>query len=580
MADTDILSGFIEPALPGVLIAEHWRIWQMNFLTSSQLASFAHDRGLAFFSERDVIPLWQLGLLKADRIRSSKKLSQVGLVYRGTDKFGRHIYSDERQLPRQRVNWKNALKHLKPLRAGMELLFHPFRYYVLYHLDKELGLHISRKQMLLQDGFPHVLEWCIASFNRWTNSKHFIASIRKWNDIASLAILTEPCMYVHIFESIKYDPDEITNLQDGPDEIKRHMFDYWEQHIEGLYQQIGIERLEKIRQDLCFDTEMLEPNEWIHTLLCLGDSNLRLKLEGHLGGALLPRTMAEMLRRATEETFHTQLREEDEIGTGLMPRDVKKTLYGSNRLLDDHHAGSAFVRRHGLSFKPRVHVYGEGTTECGALNRFLKMMGIFVPVTNLHGLLKASKSMSKFFSDSLRSDMKEQMFSLVMIDGDLEDNVRIIESAAKTNQRSPDQGMFGRFFLATPDFEFANFDIEELEEVLWAWVGGEHPSQADRDMLHSHVKDTTGSTDFFKGVKRAAHDLLQLVGYEKGEPWGEALMEFAWNHPGRRNRRRPLIEAIEMVVWWERVIQVEPYETSRKSYMVDLKTGELVKRPS
>ena len=50
---------------------------------------------------------------------------------------------------------------------------------------------------------------------------------------------------------------------------------------------------------------------------------MRIELEGHLGGALLFRTMAEMLRRATEEAFDTTLREEDELGFGWMPEGVK-----------------------------------------------------------------------------------------------------------------------------------------------------------------------------------------------------------------------------------------------------------------
>jgi len=70
-------------------------------------------------------------------------------------------------------------------------------------------------------------------------------------------------------------------------------------------------------------------------------------------------------------------------------RGVKEALYGSNRLLDDFQAGSLFVREHGLNYRPRVHIYGEGDTEYGAFNSFFGTMGI--PVTNLHGLIKKGK---------------------------------------------------------------------------------------------------------------------------------------------------------------------------------------------
>lgn len=580
MSDTDVFSELIEPALPGAWVAEYQRIWQMNFLNASELASFGHRRGLASFGKRDVIQFWQLGLIKADLILSHRKLPQAGLVHRGTNRYGLHVYSDERQLPRRIKSWKNGRKNLKPLWEGVELLFHPFRYYVLYHINGYLDLRISKMQMLYQDGFARVMDLSLSSFNHWTSSEQFISIIRKWNDIASLGVITEPCAYQRIFHSIKYDPSEVTNRHDGAEEININIITYWEQNVQKLYHRIGIERLEKIRQDLCRDTQELDPNVWIHTLLCLGDSELRTELEGNLGGALLLRTMAEVLRHATEEAFNTQLREEDELGLGWTPKDMKKNLYGSNRLLDDHHAGSAFARSHGLNYKPRVHLYGEGITECGALNCFFKMMGIFIPVTNLHGLIKEGKSMSKFFSDCLRSDIKERMYSLVMIDGDLEDNVRIMERAAKNNQLSEDKGIFGRFFLSKPDFEFANFEMEELEEVLWTWVGGEEPGPADRDLLHDYVKDAAGSANFFKGVQRASLSLPQLSGYDKCEQWGEELMKFAWEHPLKRNRQRSLIEAVELAVRWEKIINMEPYEISRKSYMVDPRTGELIKRQS
>jgi hypothetical protein len=578
VSDSTVSHQLLEPALPGIWMAEHRRIWQLHPLNASKFASFSYARGLSF-DEKDIIQLWQLGLIKADLVTSRKKLRLGGLIDRGIDRRGYHMYSDERPLPRRLANWKNARKTLKPLRKEIELLFHPFRYYVLYHISRLIEVHVSSMQTFLQEHFPHLLEISLTMFNNFSQSDKFTTSIDNWNDVTSLCILTEPYIYQRIFHSIRYDPTEVQNWQVGAKEINQHITDYWHNNVEKLYLNIGVKRLEEIRQDLCVNTQLLDPNRWIHTLLCLGESELRLELEGHLGGALLLRTMAEMLRRATEEVFDNQLREEDELGLGWMPEDVKETIYGSNRLLDNSQAGSVFARRYGLNYKPHVHLYGEGNTEYGALNSFFKTMGI--PVTNLHGLIKEGKSMVTFFRDSLRSDIRDHMYSLVVIDGDVPENVKIMESAARNNQTSEEDGIFGRFFLSQPDFEIANFEIEELEEVLWIWVGGESPSQADREQLHSHVKDTTGSTEFFKGVKHAAAlSLPQLVGYDKCAAWGEELMKFAWEHPFKQNRKRQIIEAVELAVRWEKINSMERYEVSKKSYMVDPKTGDLVTRPS
>ncbi len=473
----------------------------------------------------------------------------------------------------------DALKTLNPLQDDVKLLFHPFRYYVLYHLDRALGLNSSRMQMFYQEGYQRILDYGLSMFNNWSRSEQFRSSIKLWNDTASIAIITEPCAYLRIFHFIRYSPWDVTNFQAGAEEIYRHIDEYWNSMNE-LYHQIGMERLEEIRQELCIAAQTLDSNRWIHTLLCLGDSKLRLELEDRLGGALLLRTMAEMLRRATEKAFNTELREEDELGFGWVPKDVKEKIYWSNRLLDDHRAAGTFARRHGLNYKPRVHVYGEGNTEYGAFNSFLKMMGILVPVNNLHGLIKDGKSMVTFFRDELRADIKAQRYSMVVIDGDVRENVRILESAARNNQTSEDDGLFGRFFVSKPDFEFANFDVEELEEVLWKWVGGESPSQEERELLHSHVKDAKNSTQFFNGVKRAAQSLLRLIGYDKCEEWGEELIKFAWDHQFKQNQKRQIIEAVELALDWEKTRNLEPYETAKKTYMVDPQTGEFVKRTS
>lgn len=586
MDENNTTAELLDPSLPGAWIAEHNRIGQISLLKAKELAQFCSDRGLSDCREKDTIQLWQLGLLKADLIESDEEVTYDGLVARGHDRYGRYRYSDERQLHQRPEGWGEAVKTLPPLDENVKLLFHPFRYYVLYHLSRVLsGAGISNLQVFDQGSYPRLLEWALSSFNNWTRSDQFIPSIKRWNDIASLCILTEPCAFQRIFHSLKYNPADVENRQSAAEEINQHINDYWHTSVEKLYRQIGMGQLEQIRRDLCFDAQMLDPNRWIHTLLCLGKSELRLELEGHLGGALLLRTMAEILRRATEEAFDTTLREEDELGKGWVPEGFKKTLYGSSRVLDDPQAGSIFVRQHGLNYKPRVHVYVEGTTEHGAFNHFFKMMGIFVPITNLHGLIKSDEGnqMLTFFRDSLQADIKDQVYSIVMIDGDLQENVKVVVGAARINQTSGNEGMFGRFFLARPDFELANFAIEELEEILWNWVV-EHtetsPSQADRELLHSYVKDATGSTEFFAGVGHATRSLPQLTGYEKGEAWGAKLIDYAWEHPLKQYRKRQVIEAAELTIRWEKIIHMERYDVSQKSYMVDLGSGELIARPS
>jgi hypothetical protein len=155
----------LELSLPGAWIAQHRRIWQMNLLSAGELAQFCHDRGLSFSSfEKDIIQLWQLGLLKADLIESRRKYKRSGLVARGTNRNGAHVYSDERQL-RQRPNgWDRPVNAARSLPSGVKLLFHPFRYYVLYHLNRALGFSSSPMQMFNQEGFTHIVKFNVTRF--------------------------------------------------------------------------------------------------------------------------------------------------------------------------------------------------------------------------------------------------------------------------------------------------------------------------------------------------------------------------------------------------------------------------------
>src|SRR6266487_3954488 len=103
-----------DSSLPGAWIAKHSRIWQISFLKAKELAQFCSDRGLSDFREEGIVHLWQLGLLKADLIKSDEAVTYGGLVARGKDLEGRYLYSDERVLPQHIGGWENAEKTIAP----------------------------------------------------------------------------------------------------------------------------------------------------------------------------------------------------------------------------------------------------------------------------------------------------------------------------------------------------------------------------------------------------------------------------------------------------------------------------------
>lgn len=569
------MSRLIDPTLRR-LISKRRYIWQMDFLSADELARFSRERGLSFFDAEDIIQLWQLGLLQADVVVSSRKLHRVGLVDCGLDYLGQHIYSDERQIRPRAKGWGEPVKNARVLRADVQLLFHPFRYYVIYHLNRALEVNISRMQMFNQKGFPHILEFVISGFNHWTRSEQFIPRIELWNDIASLAVITEPCMFQSIFNVLTVrltlmgktinkdfisDTEAFTLLQVD-------IAEQWAD-VALCYQHISIEQLEQLHQDLCADTQMLDRNRHVHTLLRIAQGRSILKLEGHLGGAIQIRIMAEMLRRSTEKVHGIPLREEDERGFGWVNPQIKEQFYGSNRVLDNDQAMRDFTRKFGANEGLRLHWYVEGTTEWYILHEtFLRMTKI--EVLNLRGEVAQSNGLT--FRDNLREDIRLGVFSFVSIDMDVDTNYQAVRRAAEKDE------MCGAFFISNPDFEFANFDKLELEEIVWELAFENGATSDMRNALHQAIQGAEKCEALLKNAKKALPEHLYRVS-KKGEDWGNRLMEYANKYPTfryglKQGRQRPMIEAVEKAMQMSQ----ESYLAIRRFYQVDKDTGRLVKR--
>lgn len=521
-------------------------IRQMKLLDNRALESFAHDRGLTpFVFGVGIRELWQIGWLNADLVEAQQSLDWPGLVLVGQDASGWNSYVDERTVSELDAGWVDAIADLEVISGDVKLYFHPFRYYVLYHIDRVLHLHISPMQMLLStEAYPRLLQYEITQFQRWSAGQEFPEIIHKWNRIAELAAATEPCFYEQLFGIIK------ASFFEGVDEQRRRIADHWSSLVK-WYQKIGLETVEKYRQELCIAAESLDPNKNLHTTLRLTHGESRIeRIKGKIGGALLLLTMAEMLRRAAEEVFERDLREEDELGFGSTPIGLKERLYGASRLLDAKRSvKTQFVREFGLDYGVRLRWYVEGDTEYSAIGGILGQFGA-VELVNLRGQVAARHGKGFSFRDDLRNDLKAQRFSFVSIDSDRSDYLLAARKAAE------DDEICGAIFVSAPEFESANFTLAELEEVLHTMAIDS--AEDDREQL----------------------DTIAKIRARKGKEWGEKLMTYAWEHPEKidehtgKSKIRPIIEAIDMAV---RSIQVD-YHLTRKEFRVDPITGRPVKR--
>ena len=162
--------------------------------------------------------------------------------------------------------------------------------------------------------------------------------------------------------------------------------------------------------------------------------------------------------------------------------------------------------------------------------------------------------------------MKHRIFSFISVDGDVSEYARMVRKAVEQDQ------MFGRFFIAEPDFEFFNFTIEELTTVLWQMLERKGATVADRQTLEEAVRETETSKEFFKAFHRALPDHLHI---NKGMAWGEALVDYTnahWNRPDGSERQ--IVSAIQTALGSRRY----NYVRSKAEYVVDLQTGRLVEK--
>lgn len=539
-------------------------IWQMKLLDSKGLANYSQKKGL-HFSEKDIQNLWKLGLLKADLVQSTKKVNLKRLSEVGKNKFGYFLYSDDYNLPRKSKGWLGAAFNLRPIKKGLKLLFHPFRYYMLYEINRIQSIdHYSMPMLYYSEIYEKATRWDIAHFRRWSRKTDFRENINKWTSYTNLAIAAEFPFYSSVIGRISYHSNDSSELQ-------REIDKYWKQ-LRPKLSKISLQHAIDIHQHFCFDAELLDGNKQLHTLLRLTRGKSRLELKGKLGGSLVLITMAEFVRRAFERMHKIQFKEEDDAGFGVAPQNYKESTYGSNRLLDgDEDARREFIRQFGLLTGARARWYVEGATEYGILKTALDDYNV-IEFINLDGQFAETGGKGLAFRRSLRSDIKSGRLSFISLDGDRADYVRMVKKAAEEEQ------FLGGFFISQPDIEYANFTPAELEEIIWSYAVKRGAKNRDRNIL---IKAITGAEDANELEERARKSIPALLNFSKGYGWGEALLKYALKKPNiidsttNKLKLRPMIAAMQYALELASGRDFQYYKTNKR---VNPDTGVLEKR--
>jgi hypothetical protein len=400
-------------------------------------------------------------------------------------------------------------------------------------------------------------------FNQWTAGNEFAERFEHWNRVAELAIVLEPTAYSAVFHVMRGSyPDTQEAFAAKLQELR--------EKIRSLFSYFLVQDINSIRSELCQQAELFDQNKLIHVLIRLMSQHERLKLRSALGGSMLFLCMAEIIRRAAEDALGQNFPEEDEMGFGQWMSGARKSIYGAERILDSpRETCREFLTSMGLDYGVKVRCYVEGETEYGALISAVGDAG-GTEFVNLRGQVVEKRGKGLGFVASLKNDKKSHVFSVVVMDQDREDNIRALKKAAA------DEAFFGRFFISSPDFEFSNFTVDEMIDVLLDLEARENIQIPARDEIAPLVAQAKSGKQFFDSLKK--HEQLRRVG--KSETWGEALMKYALQHPDfpqghkKAGEIRPAIEIARLLI----KARDAGYVHSIEKYKVDPATGKLLKK--
>jgi hypothetical protein len=286
------------------------------------------------------------------------------------------------------------------------------------------------------------------------------------------------------------------------------------------------------------DAVVLDENTNLYVLLRLTHWKQRKELKGTLSGALWLRHMAEVIRRAFEQTQGVHWPEEDEAHGTWVPGG-RKLVFGFDRPLDNISDAKSYVTASwGLHTGSAARWYVEGKTEYFAnLEVIVDPAKFGIEMHNLRGIIEAEKdNIALKLDEWLEEDKAQKRFSFVSFDTDLVANVRTI-------RRQVEKGRIVGFIGAsTPDFEFANFALAELVEV--AATLDEHHGQSG-SALREATWDSVSNMSQFENRYNSVS--LRSPPSLKGEEWGRALAQYAIKSPIRSDNGayRPFLEAIE-----------------------------------
>jgi hypothetical protein len=415
-------------------------------------------------------------------------------------------------------------------------LFHPFRFYVVYKILDRCKIRISPSDPLNRDSVLALVQNFLKSLPR---DDDFAQFIQKTTKIVDLAVLLEPAYWPGVTSWLS------RRLMSDDEFVTEENFDarlaQYRTKVNDLVAKLDPKFWSEQHKVMRRDAVVLDENTNLYVLLRLTHWKQRKELKGTLSGALWLRHMAEVIRRAFEQTQGVHWPEEDEAYGTWVPGG-RKLVFGFDRPLDNISDAKPYVTASwGLHTGSALRWYVEGKTEYYANLEILVDPATFgIEMLNLRGNIVAeSDNIALKLTDLLEEDKAQKRFSFVSFDTDVVANVRTIRRQVKKGR------IVGFIAANTPDFEFANFALVELVEV--AATLDEHNGQLG-SVIRKATWDTVSNMGQFEDRYKSVS--LRSPASLKGEEWGRALAQYAIKSPIRSDTgaHRLFLVAIEKAI--------------------------------
>lgn len=329
--------------------------------------------------------------------------------------------------------------------------FHPFRIYSLYHILRLCELRVMPATALEPAAMLQLLE---SRLDTYKPAEEIQASAATWTERIGLATLLEPIFWPQIVGHLSLNGD-------FPESVFRPRSQEYEDDILSYLRALDAKTWQQHHEQLRREAAFIDSNTNIYALLRASTWARRAELKGSISTALWIRHMAELIRRGFELAHGVEWEEEDRAFATWAPGARERT-FGSDRPFSALNE----LRRHvtffyGLNTGAAVRWYVEGATEYFAISELLPDFSEFgIELVPLMGTIHTPRDNAALRLQTwLEQDRQLKRFSMISFDLDVGPNEKAIRRALYSDL------VVGLVCPSDPDFEFANFQLEELIEI-------------------------------------------------------------------------------------------------------------------